>query len=226
MSSRKPVQRFRPLTVLMALAGAVVLFSGAIAAALIWRPFYYVQIGPLGLEEETGLTREEIRTAFDEVMDYCMGQTDEFSAGRLRWSESGRAHFDDVRLLFRLDLLVLMESALLLIILLLLGPAFRWKPAPLLGHGPGFWTGAVLGGAVLAVGLLAALDFDRAFTLFHALFFPGKDNWRFDPAADQIITILPQEVFRNYALLILGILVAGCAILIARDVLRRKSRRI
>lgn len=51
----------------------------------------------------------------------------------------------------------------------------------------------------LAVGGLAALDFDRAFVVFHALFFPGKDNWLFDPETDQIITILPQVFFRNSA---------------------------
>ena len=75
-------------------------------------------------------------------------------------------------------------------------------------------------GKYLGVGALAALDFGRAFVLFHALFFPGKDNWLFDPRADQIINILPQEYFRSCALLILAILVLGCAALVVFDLRR------
>ena len=74
----------------------------------------------------------------------------------------------------------------------------------------------------LLVGALAELDFGRAFVLFHALFFPGKDNWLFDPRVDQIINILPQEFFRSCAILILALLALGCAVLILWDILRRK----
>lgn len=95
-------------------------------------------------------------------------------------------------------------------------------PARPLGRGPAFWAGAGLGGAFLLVGGLAALDFDRAFVVFHALFFPGKDNWLFDPQVDQIINILPQEFFRSCAILILALLALGCAALILWDILRRK----
>ena len=67
------------------------------------------------------------------------------------------------------------------------------------------------------IGGLAALDFDRFFTLFHAVFFPGKDNWIFHPKADPIILILPQEFFRNCAILILAVLLLTCTVLILRD---------
>ena len=70
---------------------------------------------------------------------------------------------------------------------------------------------------------LAALDFDRAFTVFHAVFFPGKDNWIFDPAADQIILVMPQVFFRNCAILIGGVLLACCAGFILSDLLHRRT---
>ena len=47
-----------------------------------------------------------------------------------------------------------------------------------------------------------AINFDKAFTIFHKIFFPGKDNWVFDSRYDQIIRILPQEFFRNCAIII------------------------
>ena len=209
----------KPLAIALAAAAALALFTGAVAAPILCRPFYYAHIGPLELEARTGLTREEIKTAFDEMLDYCLGG-EEFSTGAMRWSESGKSHFTDVRRLFLLDLRAFAAALAALACLGLLARRGGMGPAPLLGRGPGFWAGAGLGGVFLLVGALAALDFDRAFVVFHALFFPGKDNWLFDPAADQIINILPQEYFRNCALLILALLAVGCGLLIGVDLLR------
>ena len=213
----------KSFTVLLAAALAMALLTGAIAVPILCRPFYYAHIGPLGLEESTGLTEEEIKTAFDEMLDYCLGG-EEFSTGVLKWSESGKSHFTDVRFLFQLDLQVLVGALALLTACLLLIRRGRHRPARILGRGPAFWAGAGLGTVFLIVGVLAALDFDRAFVAFHALFFPGKDNWLFDPDVDQIINILPQAFFRDCAILILAVLVLGCAALIAFDLLRKKGR--
>lgn len=213
----------KSFTVFLAIALALVLLTGSIAVPILCRPFYYAQIGPLGLEASTGLTEAEIKTAYDEMLDYCQGG-EEFSTGVLRWSESGKSHFTDVRFLFQLDLQVLVCTLALVTASLLFIRRGRCRPALLLGRGPGFWAGVGLGGLFLLVGALAALDFDRAFVAFHALFFPGKDNWLFDPAQDQIINILPQEFFRSCAILILGLLTAGCAALIAFDLTRKRGR--
>ena len=70
---------------------------------------------------------------------------------------------------------------------------------------------------LLTVAALAALDFDRAFVVFHSIFFPGKDNWIFDWQTDPIILFLPQDFFRNCALLILALLLVWCGALIAAD---------
>ena len=214
----------KPLCVLIAVLTALTLLTASIAAPILCRPFYYAHIGPLELEARTGLTREEIRTAFNEMLDYCLG-ADEFSTGVLRWSESGKAHFTDVRVLFLLDLRALGVCAGLLVGILLVSRKTGRTPAKPLGRGPAFWAGAGLGAVFLLVGALAALDFDRAFVLFHALFFPGKENWLFNPATDQIINILPQEFFRNCAILILALLVLGCASLILWDLGRSKHNR-
>ena len=214
----------RPLCALTAVLTALALLTASIAAPILCRPFYYAHIGPLKLVERTGLTENEIKTAFDEMLDYCLG-AEEFSTGVLKWSEEGKAHFTDVRELFLLDLRVLGVSFGLLAAALLYAHFTGRRPARPLGCGPGFWAGAGLGAAFLLVGALAALDFNRAFVVFHALFFPGKDNWLFDPAVDQIINILPQEFFRNCAILILLLLIAGCAALIVFDLRRGRGKR-
>ena len=219
------MKRSRLLSALLAAAIALALLTGSIALPIVCRPFYYAHIGALHLEERTGLSRAEIRTAYDEMLDYCLGAP-EFSTGVLKWSESGKSHFTDVRFLFLLDLRLFFAAAAAILFLIVLARLCRRSFSPLLGRGPCFWAGAGLGGAFLIVGGLAALDFDRAFVVFHTLFFPGKDNWLFDPDADEIINILPQQFFMDCAILILAVLVLGCAALILADLCRgRRPRR-
>lgn len=212
----------KSLTVLFAVLTAVVLLSAAIAAPILCRPFYYAHIEPLELCEQTGLTREEIKTAFDEMMDFCLGG-EEFSTGVLRWSQEGKSHFEDVRVLFLLDLRVLAASVAALFVVLFAALLTKRRPDRLLNRGFSFWAGTGLAVVFILIGALAATDFDRAFVIFHTLFFPGKDNWLFDPARDQIINILPQIFFMNCAILILVLLLAGCLILILWDVLPRRK---
>lgn len=212
------------LSVLLSVLIALVVLTGSIAVPLLCRSFYYAHIGPMGLED-WGLTREEIVTAYDEMMDFCLGKREDFSAGVLAFSQSGADHFADVRGLFLLDLRVLKISVIVLGFLLGWCLAGKVRPYRFLGRGPGLWAAAGLGAAFLAVGGLAALDFDRAFVVFHSIFFPGKDNWIFDWQTDPIILFLPQDFFRNCALLILALLLVWCACLIGADLWAGKRRR-
>lgn len=214
----------RLLTVLRSVVTALLVLSGSIAVPILCRFFYYLHIGPLGLVEQTGLSAEQIRQAYNEMMDFCMGLTDQFSAGVLAFSQSGRDHFADVGVLFRLDLTILAVSLAAWLLLWVLGRRTHRVPARLAGHGPGFWAALGLGVVFLVIGALAALDFDRAFVTFHTLFFPGKTNWVFDWRTDPIILLLPEVFFRNCALLILAVLLLWCGGLIAWDL--RAGRRL
>lgn len=100
---------------------------------------------------------------------------------------------------------------------LVIRPFYRAQIEPL-----GIPARSGLGGALAIAGVLAALDFDRAFTVFHSIFFPGKDNWLFDPATDPVILILPEEFFRSCAILILAAVLLCCAALIIADLCRRR----
>ena len=211
------------LTVVLAVVSALTLLALSIAAPILCRPFYYAHIGPMELCERTGYTREEIKTAFDEMMDFCLGG-EEFSTGVLKWSEEGKSHFEDVRKLFLLDLNVLAACAVALIAIAALIRITNLRPGRLAGRGFPFWAGAGLGGAFLIVGGLAATNFDRAFIIFHTLFFPGKDNWIFNPWKDEIINILPQDFFMHCAILILAILILGCVVLMAVDLIHNRKK--
>ena len=218
-----PLKTSKPLSVVLSVLLALVVLSGSIAVPLLCRSFYYAHIGPMDLEG-WGLTGDEIKAAYDEMMDFCLGRREEFSAGVLRFSRSGADHFADVRGLFLLDLRVLACAAAALLAALVLCKMGRVRPYRFLGRGPGAWAAAGLGAAFLTVGGLAALDFDRAFVVFHSIFFPGKDNWIFDWREDPIILFLPQDFFRDCAILILALLLMWCAVLIAADRWVRKRR--
>ncbi len=199
------------LAVVLALTTAVFILSVSVAVPILLRPFYYAHIDALELEERTGLSREQMVQAYDEVMDFCIGRTENFSAGILPWSPSGRAHFADVRGLFLLDLWAALVSGSILLGWMLLGRKSPVQPHRFLGHGFALWGSVGLWVAIMAIGSFALLDFERAFVLFHAVAFPGKYNWYFDPHTDGIIRILPVAFFQNCAVLILLLIALQCA---------------
>ena len=206
----------------VALAAALAVLAGSIAAPILCRPFYYIQIQTLELEARTGYPEAVIREAYDEVLDFCVLGAP-FGTGALPWSESGKSHFADAAALFHLDFAVGIAAGAALAVCLVL-----WlrglRPKTLLGRGPGFWAGSCLAALFLVLAVLAAADFDRAFAAFHSLFFPGKDNWIFDPARDAIINVMPQAFFQNCAILIVALLLAACAALIVSDLAVRRKK--
>ncbi len=201
-------------TIALIISLMALVLSAAIAVPLLWRGFYYLHINALDLPEKTGWTAEEIRYGFDEMMDYCVFHQ-EFGTGVMKWSQEGYAHFADCEVLFRMDFTALAVALAAVLLLVHIGKGYRTVRFG--GRGPMFWAGSLLAVLFVVIGGLAALDFDRAFVIFHSLFFPGKSNWIFDWRVDEIILVLPQIVFRNYAILIVGLLLLGCAGLMLLD---------
>ena len=199
------------LCALLILALALFAVSAGIAAPILSRPFYVAHVHALDLPAQTGFSEETILGAYDDVMRFCL-HGGAFSTGELGWTEVGRTHFADVGVLFRLDLWVLGCSAAALAALWL--ASRRIKPARPLGRGASFWAGWGVLALFAGIAVWGATDFDRAFTVFHHIFFPGKTNWLFDPDLDQIILILPEVFFRNCAILAIGIIAMLCIIYI------------
>ena len=215
------------LSGLFALVLVLLVLTAAIALPIYIRPFYYAHIGPMELSDWSGYSEGEIRGAYDAILDYLTLPGREFSSGAFPHSPEGAAHFADCKVLFDLNRNVLLLSALAAAILLLLRKAGKTGPYRLLGRGADFWAGIFALALPLVLGSLAALDFDRAFVIFHKLFFPGKDNWIFDWRTDPIILVLPQDFFMHCALLIgSGLLVFSLGLVIFSLLRDRKSRRV
>ena len=203
----------RILSAVFALALILFILTASIGLPIYIRPFYYAHIEPMGLEAYTGLTAEQLREAYDGILDYLTLPNRPFSCGILPFSAEGEAHFADCRVLFDLNRNVLLMSGGILAVLLLLQRKFG--PYRLGKRHAAWWAGLLALIAPLVIGALAALDFDRAFVIFHQIFFPGKSNWLFDWRTDPIILALPQEFFRNCAILIgAGLVIFSLSLLI------------
>ena len=75
----------------------------------------------------------------------------------------------------------------------------------------------------LILGGLCAIDFDKAFVIFHKIFFPGKDNWLFDPNENYVILIMPENFFMVCAIVIGAGVVVGASLLIVFFFIKRRK---
>ena len=218
----------KAVSVLLALAVFLIIITFSIGIPIYFRPFYYGQIEALDIPDETGFEYGEIKDAYDNLLDYLTLPGHEFNTGVFEYSAEGASHFADCKLLFNLNIIVFAVSlAIITAIMILkkLGIIKLWRP---FGLDITLFSGAFTLIFFGILGLVIARDFDFAFQIFHQIFFPGKDNWLFDPRYDQIIMALPFEFFMNCAIAIITSMVIISVAFIISAVVRRqidKARR-
>lgn len=195
-------------SLLLALFTVLFIISVSIALPIYIRPFYYAHIEPYSLEARTGESAENIRGAYDEVLDYLTLPNREFGTGVFEYSEEGKSHFVDCKFLFDLDTAVLIISAVSIILLAVLASKKVFTVCRPFGAHLLLTSGGATLALFLTLGLVASIDFDTTFVIFHKIFFPGKENWIFNPYTDEIILALPQAFFANCALLIASSIIA------------------
>lgn len=202
------VKKSRLLAVFLWLCASLWIISFSISVPILNKWYYYLQIEPLHIVEDSGYDRATIVDAYRHTVNYCIGLEDEFHPGVLGFSESGASHFADCKKLFLLDLWIALITSVVLVIYWIFRKKISPHVKPLAGRNPFFWAGITVLVLFGVVGGLGSIDFDRTFVVFHQLFFPGKTNWLFDPAVDQVINILPEQFFMNCAILIVVLILA------------------
>lgn len=214
----------RIVSVLFGILLFFLIITFSIGLPIYFRPFYYLQVEPLDIPRITGKTAEEIIDAYDEVLDYLTLPGQEFGVGVFEYSEDGKSHFEDCKVLFDLNGIVLLLSAAGVCLIYLLSRLGKVKIASPLGFTPGFFSGAVALFLFLSIGALAAMDFNTAFTVFHKLLFPGKENWIFNPYTDPIILAMPIEFFVGCAVLIASSIISISLFLVIRGAVLKKRK--
>ncbi len=204
----------RLISIVFSVALFLFILTFSIGLPIYCRPFYYAHVDEL-VSENSKFTREEIIDAYDEVLDYLTLPGHDFGTGVMKHSEEGAAHFADCKVLFDLNATVLILSSVTLAVILVLKKLGYVGALRLGKRSAGFWSAICAIVLPIVLGWLASLNFDRAFTVFHTIFFPGKDNWIFNPRTDEIITVLPQDFFMHCAILIaVGVILLSSAIFI------------
>ena len=217
------------LSAIFVIAVVILTITFSIGLPIYFRPFYYAHVPSIQEEfkEELDVTLESdyIIDAYDEVLDFLTKNGREFGTGELPYSEEGKGHFEDCKVLFDLNKYAFMISMAIVVVLTLLNCFGVIKLLRPRGFSLAFIAGVGTLSLFLILALVVAIDFDTAFTVFHKIFFPGKDNWMFDPNEDPIIMFMPQRFFMNCAILICSSIMTISASHIAFDTFKRKKSK-
>ena len=211
------------LTIVFIISLLLLLLTISIGTPIYCRFLYYIQIDTLNIEETTGYSYETIKEAYDQVLNFLTLPNREFGTGSLKYSESGMSHFVDCKKLFDLNISVLIISLISVVTLLVLKKFKKIELVNLANRTPYFYSGTLGLALPILLGLLISINFNKAFVIFHKIFFPGKDNWVFNSSTDEIINILPQKFFMNCAIVIGVVLVTLATCMIVYDYISRKK---
>ena len=202
---------------------ALLIVAIGITLPILFRPFYYMQINALELPKSTGLTFSDIKFAYDEMMDYCLGLRPDFSAGILHFSQEGASHFADVRALFFVDFAIIGISAVTLAVIAIILKKKRLSLCRFRGRSVQFWSVASIGTFSAILGIACTINFKETFILLHKIFFIGKTNWILEASIDPIVRLLPNEFFSNCAILIFAVIVLFSAAILIYEFMPRKK---
>ena len=205
----------RVLQILLGLNIALCIICAAVTLTLNAGALYDADIRNYRLEETTGMTYEEIRAEYDAMIDYNnIGGPERLEFPTFAMSDTGRIHFEQVRVVFQAIEYALIVTAVISVLGIVLSARYK-------KHLYKLFTFVFALGIPGVIGLLAVADWNAFFTNFHSIVF-GNEYWIFDAAADPVITILPDGYFFHCLVMIVGITVAAAVVFL---ILYLRSKR-
>ena len=205
------------ITFVYALSFIVLVVTFSIAIPILWRDFYFFHIDLLNITEATGCSKSDLIMSFNELMDSLVFYKP-FSEGVFDYSISGMNHFLDCRILFTLDLVALPISFIIFLVYIILIKLNFIKVYRIKGMSILFYASFVVLGALA---IFALIDVNSAYAFFHAVLFPGKDNWIFNQYTDPIINALPEQFFLDCGILIFGAMLLILLVVIIFNIVRK-----
>ena len=184
--------------IFLAILLMIFIISFAVVFTVFFKPLYYFDINYLNIDQISGLDAETIKENYRILINY----QSIFYQGTLNlpdfvMSDSGRIHFEEVKRIFEAIQVMMVISGLISIPMTI--KKIKEKEYRFLRL-----TGLITIIVPTVLGFLAALDFERAFVLFHQIVF-RNDYWIFDYRTDPVITILPETFFMHCFMLIVVI---------------------
>lgn len=151
--------------------------------------------------------------AFDEMMEYLRGNRDNLNieviadgARQEFYNACEKAHLKDVRNIvlkaYRLRFIAALICLISLIYIII--HCKHHQSARFSIRKTFVATCIITNAAFLLIVGIAAVNFDKAFTIFHRVLF-ANNYWRLNPNESDLINLLPQSFFEHTALVICGI---------------------
>lgn len=219
-------------------AGIILAF--AVMAALLITSFEIAMYADFGVYEkeyekydvlsDLDMTMEDTMYVTHEMMDYLRGDRDTLSVittveGKEQdfFNEQDRFHMAEVRDLFLGGLNLRIGAAAVAVVCLIFLLLSKADLRRMLSRSYQISL-AVVGAAVLLLGIAVAIDFNAVFVEFHHIFF-DNDLWLFDPAEDYMIRMLPEGLFADMVIRIGAIFVTSLLILLVISIFDGKLRK-
>lgn len=169
--------------------------------------------------KSTGLPAAEYAPVVDMITDYLSGNADTFQyiitvegTEYAAFNQKEQQHMADVQDLFRLCRFVAwLGGGVLILGGLAARRKFSWRIFRR--------TLLIILAVVTAVIVLAVIDFNSLFILFHKVAFTN-DLWLLDPQTDLLIRLMPIEFFVSYAAIIGGLWLLGMVALLILTTIR------
>jgi len=217
---------------LAALCLLVLIVSQSVIIPTFFMPFFRWQYARIGVAETIQVTDEELMRVTVELLDYMRARRDSIEdvyaivAGQERrfFSDIEIRHMIDVRVLYDW-LFIVRNVAFFMFVGLILGMILMKHRVlyVLTRCSREIMTGFLIL-SVIMIGVIA-IDFDRAFEIFHLIFF-DNDYWILDPRVDLLINMVPLTFFIHISIFIALILgLVPVAVIVASTIYLKRMYR-
>lgn len=191
--------------VLLAIVAMITIICFAIIVTVFFKGLYYFDIGYLKIDEMVPLSVEQIKENYDVLIQYqSIFYNGPLILPDFKMSESGVKHFVEVKQIFEIIQIVGVVGMISMSYV----SYKKFKERDFLFFK---WTSILTISVPTIIGLLASIDFSRAFVIFHQIVFRNND-WIFDARYDPVILILPEAFFMHCFVMIVMIVLGLCGL--------------
>ena len=195
------------LKILMSIFTAISIIAIATIIALNLRFIYKFIIDKYNLVNITGVSVENLMNDYSGLINYLQNpfiETLKFK--NFIMSPYGKIHFYEVKRIFITLIIIASIFIIITLIYVIICKVKGYKYfSRIIIRNLNLGSNALIMFFIILV-TAYIIDFSKAFTIFHKIFFKN-DYWVFDENMDPIIKALPEELFMIYGAIILGIII-------------------
>lgn len=211
------MNNIKPNKILFSLILSLFFILLSIEILVNFKYLYYFDIKFLNLESSSNLSYSEIKSNYDYIIKFITSTKNmDFNIPSFTSSSEGTVHFYEVKNIFYNIKLLLYITGIISIFIIY----YSFKHNNFIVFHYSFY---ILFSVPIVLMITFLLDFNKAFTYFHKIFF-NNDFWLFNINKDPIINILPERFFLHMAIF-LNILIIVFAV-ICKKIYKKSSRPI